>query len=202
MASTVPFLEAVASRRSIYTLSKESTIPNHRILEIVKHALKYAPSPFNVRSARCIVLFGDDHSKLWQNAYQVTEQATPQAIEILGLKIKGLEAAYGTAMWFDDEEAYNDLTPRFAALSKQYPEWEEHSSGMHQFIVWTALAAEGMGANLQHYQSSISPFVHQMYDVPVSWKLKAQLVFGKPTAPAGVEKPKMHLDDALKAYGM
>jgi predicted oxidoreductase (fatty acid repression mutant protein) len=96
MASTTPFLTAVAGRRSLYALSKESPISNDRILEIVNHALKHAPSPFNVRSARCIVLFGEEHTKLWENAYEVTEQATPQAISILGPKIKGYQAAYGT----------------------------------------------------------------------------------------------------------
>lgn len=98
MASTVPFLTAVAARRSVYALAKESPIPNERILEIVNEALLHAPSPFNVRSARCIVLFGDEHEKLWQNAYKVTEEATPQAIGILGPKIKGFEAAYGTVI--------------------------------------------------------------------------------------------------------
>ena len=96
MASTTPFFTAVAGRRSVYALSKESPISNDRILEIVNHALKHAPSPFNVRSARCIVLFGEEHTKLWENAYEVTENATPQVMGILGPKIKGFQAAYGT----------------------------------------------------------------------------------------------------------
>jgi predicted oxidoreductase (fatty acid repression mutant protein) len=96
MASSTPFLTAVANRRSLYALSKESPISNDRIVEIVNHALKHAPSPFNVRSTRCIVLFGEEHTKLWENAYKVTEQATPQFMGILGPKMKGYEAAYGT----------------------------------------------------------------------------------------------------------
>ncbi|KAF2706516.1 Nitroreductase [Pleomassaria siparia CBS 279.74] len=200
MASTTPFLTAIAARRSAYALAKESPIPNDRILEIVNQALKHAPSPFNVRSARCIVLFGEEHSKLWENAYKVTEEATPQAIGILGPKIKGFQDAYGTCLFFDDAEAYNELSPRFAALSRTYSEWEEHSSGMHQFIVWTALAAEGLGANLQHYQPSITPYVNKTFDVPASWTLKCEMVFGKPTAGAD-PKPKTHLEKALRVYG-
>ena len=96
MASTTPFLTAVASRRSVYALTKESPISNDRILEIVNEALKHAPSPFNVRSARCIVLFGEEHTKLWQSAYDITAEATPGAIGILGPKIRGYEGAYGT----------------------------------------------------------------------------------------------------------
>lgn len=104
-------------------------------------------------------------------------------------------------MFFDDSAAYDFLTPRFAALSKNYPEWEEHSSGMHQFIVWTALEAEGLGCNLQHYQPSITPYVNKTYDVPATWSLKSQMVFGKPSAPLPDAKPKTHLEQALRVYG-
>lgn len=104
-------------------------------------------------------------------------------------------------MFFDDQSAYSLLTPRFQNVSKLYPEWEDHSSGMHQFIIWTALEAEGLGCNLQHYQPSITPYVRKTYDVPEDWKLKCQLVFGKPTAPAPEEKPKTHLEKALRVYG-
>jgi predicted oxidoreductase (fatty acid repression mutant protein) len=96
MASTTPFLTAVQNRRSIYTLSKEAPISNDRVLEIVKHALKYAPSPFNVCSTRCIVIFGDEHEKLWQQAYSITEKSNPQAFPILAPKIKGYQQGYGT----------------------------------------------------------------------------------------------------------
>jgi hypothetical protein len=37
----------------------------------------------------------------------------------------------------------------FISLAAQFPVWSENSTGMHQFVVWTALATEGMGASLQ-----------------------------------------------------
>ena len=43
MASTTPFLAAVANRHSRYNLLKESPIPNSRIPEIVHHALAHEP---------------------------------------------------------------------------------------------------------------------------------------------------------------
>ena len=52
---------------------------------------------------------------------------------------------------------------------------------MHQFVVWTAFSLEGMGCNLQHY-NFIPEFVDQVlaaWKLPQTWKLKAQLVFGK-----------------------
>lgn len=51
--------------------------------------------------------------------------------------------------------------------------------------VWTALTAEGLGANLQHYNliPAVTADTLAAFDLPETWKLKAQLVFGKPTAP-------------------
>lgn len=51
---------------------------------------------------------------------------------------------------------------------------------MHQFTLWTALDAAGLGANLQHYQivESVVTRAAEMYKVPESWSMQAQLVFG------------------------
>ena len=96
MASTTPFLNAVSTRHSRYNLLAQSPIPNARILDIVHHALSHAPSPFNVRSTRCLVFFGEHHTKLWQHAYEVTQKEMPEAMGLFGPKIKGYEAGYGT----------------------------------------------------------------------------------------------------------
>lgn len=96
MASKTPFLQAIASRRSVYALSKDTPISNDRILELVTDALKHAPSPFNVRSTRILVVFADEHIALWEEAYRVTQEVTPASIAILGPKIKAFGAAKGT----------------------------------------------------------------------------------------------------------
>ncbi|KAG9197091.1 hypothetical protein G6514_002455 [Epicoccum nigrum] len=200
MSSSTPFLTAVANRHSNYNLLNESPIPNTRILDIVQRALAHGPSPFNVRSARCLVLFNNHHTELWQHAYNATERAKPAALALLGPKIKGYQAAYGTVLFFDDADASLALSPRFRALYKQFPEWEEHSSGMHQYIVWTALAAEGLGCNLQHYQSAIGPYLREKYGIEDAWKCKAQLVIGSLGDEIYEEKEKTGLADAIRVY--
>ena len=50
---------------------------------------------------------------------------------------------------------------------------------MMQYITWTALEAEGMGCNLQHYNPPIDKRLETEFDVPETWSLKAQMVFGK-----------------------
>lgn len=39
-----PFLDVLTERRSIYQISKEAVIPDDRVVEIVQHAVKHAPS--------------------------------------------------------------------------------------------------------------------------------------------------------------
>lgn len=48
--------------------------------------------------------------------------------------------------------------------------------------VWTALETEGLGANLQHFNfnPAITAEAKEVFKLPEEWKLKAQLVFGKP----------------------
>lgn len=42
---------------------------------------------------------------------------------------------------------------------------------MTQFAIWTALEAEGLGANLQHYNPIVDQKVTATWDVPASWEL-------------------------------
>jgi predicted oxidoreductase (fatty acid repression mutant protein) len=49
---------------------------------------------------------------------------------------------------------------------------------MHQYFLWVALEAEGFGANLQHYNPIVDRKVQEHYNIPLTWQLRAQLVFG------------------------
>lgn len=81
-----------------------------------------------------------------------------------------------------------------------FPPWAGHSSAMLQFAVWTALEAEGLGANLQHYNPLVDQKIAEEWNVPVTWKLTAQLVFGGKAGEAG-EKTFTPLEEKFKVYG-
>lgn len=66
---------------------------------------------------------------------------------------------------------------------------------MAQLAVWTALAAENVGASLQHYNPVVDDKVHAEWEIPSSWKLRAQLVFGSIEAPAS---EKSYIDDSSR----
>jgi uncharacterized protein len=68
-----------------------------------------------------------------------------------------------------------------------------------QLICWTALEKEGYGATLQHYNEVIAQRVQSDFNVPVTWRLLAQMPFGKPT---GAPAPKTFnpLEDRVKVF--
>ncbi|KAJ4367453.1 hypothetical protein N0V83_007036 [Neocucurbitaria cava] len=201
MAATTTFFDAIVNRRTYYQLTNTSPIPQSRISELVHEALKYSPSPFNVRSSRCIILFGAEHTALWDNATEMTPKVAPaQFQELLVPRIPLFKAAYGTVLFFEDTTAKDLLPPTLVPLFTEFPDIGEHSAGIIQYIVWTALATEGLGCNLQHYQPAITPYVKEN-NVPETWDLKAQLVFGQATAGPGPEREKTHLESALRCYG-
>ena len=65
MASTTPFLSAVSKRQTKYDLTAASPISDHRIVDLVNSIAIHVPSPFDVLSARFVVLLKDEHRKLW-----------------------------------------------------------------------------------------------------------------------------------------
>lgn len=92
-----PFLDATVMRRSILQIKAETPIPVERIVEVVQHAIKHAPSPFHVQSCRAIVLFNDEHKKLWDITKDTVQKTMPpQLITALEPKLKGFREGYGT----------------------------------------------------------------------------------------------------------
>ncbi|KAL2062954.1 hypothetical protein VTL71DRAFT_6026 [Oculimacula yallundae] len=204
MTTQAPFLEAIKVRRSILSLAKSSPISDERIVMCVEHAIKHAPSPFDVCSCRAIVLLGAEHEKLWDIGMEGSRKNMPPPVfERYESKIQGFKDAYGTVLFYEDTTAVNTLPPPLQQLMAKYPDWYEHSQGMNQFIVWTALANEGLGCNLQHYHPTITKDVAETWNVPETWTPRAQLVFGSPTGPprGGVEKVFKPLEDRVKVYG-
>ncbi len=74
-----------------------------------------------------------------------------------------------------------------------FADWAEQGQGHATFAVWTALAENSIGANLQHYNPLIDDQVAKAFNIPSSWKLRAQMDFGSIEAAAG---DKEFMDDA------
>jgi len=72
---------------------------------------------------------------------------------------------------------------------------------MTQYIIWVALEKEGLGANLQHLNPLIDEAVQKDFDIPASWKLVAQMPFGKPSTTTMREKQFVPIEERVRVVG-
>ncbi len=91
-------------RRSIYALSNQLPVSNDEIVKLVEHAVLHTPSAFNSQSTRIVVLFGDDHNKLWQMTEDTLRDIVDNEEQFAATKQKmnGFKAGAGTVMFFED----------------------------------------------------------------------------------------------------
>lgn len=199
-AEAKDFYAAVEARRSVYAISNEQVVSDERIKEIVDHAVKHTPSSFNSQSARVVVLLGNHHKKLWSLTTEALKQVVPaDQFQPTQEKMNAFGSGYGTILFFEDSKVVESLQQQFAAYSDNFPVWSQQSSGMLQYVIWTSLEIEGFGATLQHYNPLIDDGVKKEWNIPESWKLLAQMPFGKPVAPAG-EKQFQALEPRVQFF--
>ncbi|WP_444658197.1 nitroreductase family protein [Caproiciproducens sp. R2] len=194
------FLEALKKRRSYYAISKEKILSDEEVVSLVEDAVKYTPSAFNSQSARTVVLFGKEHDKLWDITMEILRGIVPaKNFASTEEKINSFRGGYGTVLYFEDQSIVTGLQEQFPLYKDNFPVWSLESSGMLQFVIWTALESNGYGASLQHYNPLIDEKVAASWNIPKSWKLLAQMPFGKPTASPD-EKTFLPLEDRVKIY--
>lgn len=194
------FFTAVADRRSFYGISKEAVVSDDKIKEIIEHAVKHTPSAFNSQSTRVVLLLGKEHDKLWDITMEALRKIVPaDKFASTEDKINSFKNGYGTVLYFEDNSVIESLQKQFALYKDNFPIWSEQTSGMHQFVIWTALEIEGFGASLQHYNELIENDVKKEWSIPENWKLIGQMPFGKPTAKPD-EKQFSPLEERIKVF--
>ena len=200
---SVETLHTIAeTRRSIYMLNDQLPVSKDEVVKLVEHAVLHTPSSFNSQSSRLVVLFGEDHQKLWQITEDLLRAMVndDEKFKSTADKMAMFKAGAGTILYFEDQSVVKGLQEQFPLYAHNFPVWAEHTSAMHQYALWNALAALNIGANLQHYNGVIDEKVAQTWNIDSNWKLIAQMVFGGITAPAG-EKTFEPIEKRLKVYG-
>ncbi|AWB44963.1 nitroreductase [Paenibacillus sp. CAA11] len=195
------FFEALKHRRSYYGISKEAPVSDDRVVEIVQDAVKYTPTSFNSQTSRAVVLFGENHNKLWDITLEALRKIakSEEAFASTSEKIASFRAGHGTVLYFEDENVIKGLQEQFALYADNFPIWANQSNGMLQLVVWTALEEEGFGASLQHYNPLIDEEVRSTFGLPSSWKLIGQMPFGKPTFEPG-DKEFQPVEERVKVF--
>ncbi|KAL5336969.1 Nitroreductase [Aspergillus crustosus] len=200
---STPLLKALANRHSYYTLDKTSPIPPAKITSILESILHNTPSAFNSQTTRTILLLGASHDKFWTLvADSLLAKIGAERFAKTGPKINTFKAAHGTVLFYEDQLTIKEHQEKFKSYAQHFEAWSEQTSGAHQVLLWTALQAEGLGVNLQHYNPLVDSYAKEAFGVPEGWKLRAQLVFG------GVEegilgtggKEKLPVEETLKVF--
>ena len=190
------------TRRSIYALNDQLPLSPLALSEVIEEVVLNTPSAFNSQSSRLVVLLGPEHQKFWalvENALR--KVVPPENFDATAVKLDGFRAGAGTVLFFEDELVIRELQERFPLYAASFPLYAEQTNAMHQYALWTALADNDIGANLQHYNPLVDAEVQKLWQLPSTWTLKAQLVFGGIKTPAG-EKEFKPLNERLKFFGL
>lgn len=173
-------IELLKKRRSIYHIGTNVDLSEEDITTLIKEAVKESPTSFNSQTARVVILFGDAHNKLWditENELR-KEVADEEAFAATKEKMTAFRAGFGTVLLFEDQEVVEGLQEQFSLYADNFPIWSEQGSGIASMSIWVALTENNMGASLQHYNPLIDAEVQKEWELPATWKLRAQMPFG------------------------
>lgn len=195
------FEEALEHRRTYYAIGSESPVYDEEIVHVIRAAVKHVPSAFNSQSTRIVLLFAEEHQKLWNIVKEVLrKRISEEQYHKTEEKIDGSFASgHGTVLFFEDQTVVKGLQESFPAYSDNFPVWSQQTSGMHQLAVWAMLEDLGLGASLQHYNPLIDEEIRYAWNLPDTWLLTAEMPFGIPTAEPGLKEMK-ELTERIKVF--
>lgn len=189
---SAPYLKAITSRRTIYSLKPElpSGVTIEEVQKIVQTIVKESPTAFNSQVNRAIILTGAAHKNAWNSVVNSFDnEAAKKRPE------SARDEAFGTIIFFTDDNTTKKLQNDFAAYAALFPQWADHASGAVQMSSWNALESIGLGGHLQHYNPYIKAGLPS--GIPAEWSIHSQLVFGTPAAKAG---EKTYIENEVKVY--
>jgi len=196
------FLQALKNRRSIYNLGTNVNLSNKEITSIISDCLKHSPSAFNYPTTNVIIAFGEKHQQIWQITTDILKEKLAKKEETFAVaqnKINKFKAGVGTILFFEDTEIINELKETYAMYAENFSTWSNQANGMLQNNIWTVLIQANIGANLQHYNPLIDDKIKELFSIPDTWKLTAQMPFGSIEAQAN-EKYIEDISTRLKVY--
>ena len=109
------FSEALKNRRTYYSITDQSPIPDQEIECIINLAVRHVPSAFNSQSTRVVLLLGKSHKKLWNIVKDALRKIVPgEAFAKTEEKIdNSFACGYGTVLFFEDQKVVKGLQEAF-----------------------------------------------------------------------------------------
>ena len=193
-------LEFAKKRRTRYGLTDKILLSEMDLLDIISQSVKYTPSPFNCQGGRSVVLLGEKSRLFWNIVLEKLRSVVPEShFPATKEKIESFASGYGTILFYEDMSVVEELQQKFPAYKDNFLLWAYQSNAMLEFLVWTALAEEGIGASLQHYNPLVDTEIQTTFGIPSNWKLLAQMPFGIPFSDPE-EKTFLPLSERIKVF--
>ncbi len=165
-------IQSLEKRRSYYNIKKELPVDAAQVIEQIEKLTELVPDAFNMKSSRVVVALEEKQDLLWDSIYDVFGGKVSRE------KIDSFKAGAGTILYFYDQDVVKDVQEKFPLYAANFPGWALQSSGMLQLSIWSQLRELGIGASLQHYNPVIDQKVRELFDLPESYLLIAQMPFG------------------------
>lgn len=193
------FTDLQEKRRSIYVLGDNVSQTPEELFELVKSAVKHAPTAFNNQTVRTVVLFGEKKDQLWDITADrlKSEVPTEAAYQNTLAKLNSFKAGVATVLFYSDTDVVKTFEENIPLYSENFYDWSEQGHGIAEYATWLAVTEAGLGANIQHYNPLIDEPVAKAFDIPAHWRLRAQLNIGSIEEPAPT-KEYMTDDDRFK----
>ncbi|MGD1823173.1 MAG: nitroreductase family protein [Pleomorphochaeta sp.] len=165
-------IETLKKRRSYYKINKNIPVFESQVFDLVKEATELVPDSFNMKSSRVVVLTKEKHDLLWDSIYEVFNG------QVAREKIDSFKNGYGTILYFIDKSVVKSLQDQFPLYKNKFEIWTNQSVGMLELSIWSGLRELNIGASLQHYNPIIDSKVKELFNIPESYELNAQMPFG------------------------
>ena len=114
-------------------------------------------------------------------------------------RIKSQRSGQGSERYCTETATVRELEQDFPLYAANFADWAEQGIGGAQQAVWEVLAENDIGASLQHYNPLIDDAIRKQFDLPESWRLRAEMPFGSIEAPAG-DKEFMEDDVRFRVF--
>lgn len=173
------YREIMKSRRSVYALHHQLPVSDEELINTIQTIIVQSPTAFNMQSSHLLVLMDEAHHRLWEIVTNVLKNIVPEdKFSSTQRKMEMFSKAKGTILFFDDKEVTEKYKKDFPLYKDQIDTFVQHGMGILQGNIWNALAEMKIGASLQHYNPLIDEAVKAQWNLPESYSLQAQMVFG------------------------
>ena len=126
------FAEAMAHRRSYYSIGSDSSVLDEEIVHIIREECAVS---FGSQSTRIVLLMGDEHKKLW-NIVKETLAASRRGFCQDGARLTWLVADNSTVLLFEDTSVKK--LDSFS-YKDNFPTWSQHTRyapGLPSGLCW------------------------------------------------------------------